>query len=84
MWTRDRVQSKAIKMIKGMEISTCKKTTEEHRIIDPEITYKRLRHSIMIRFSPCTVRKGKTLEFSIKFYAELNVNMELNVNKMSY
>lgn len=26
------------KMIKGMEISTCKKTMEEHRIIDPEIT----------------------------------------------
>lgn len=52
------------KMTKEMESSTCKKTMEEHRVIDPEIIYTRLRHSIMTRFSSCTIRKGKTLEFS--------------------
>ena len=51
-------------MTKEMESSTCKKTMEEHRVTDPEIIYIRLRHSIMTRFSSCTIRKGKTLEFS--------------------
>lgn len=62
------------KMTNEMESSTCKKTMEEHRVIDPEIIYTRLRQYYdQVFFMYNKKRKNIGIQ-----------HRELNVSKMRY